>query len=180
MERLPGLRQTLIAAASMAAISTFADAFWAAALPEHRAWYGIVHGGIVLGAMGGILAAMVSQGRALLGVAGGVLIGVLAAGLFYVLYGVVGVAAMLIAWVLLWAAFAAFTTTLSAATEPPSRTLTRALAAALLSGIAFWAISDIWLGPWDPGPLYMRNLLTWFVAFVPGFAALLLYRPGAR
>lgn len=180
MDRVPGLRQTLIAAAIMAVVSAFADAFWAAALPEHRAVYGVVHGALLLGAMGAVLAALVASGRVFLGAVGGLLIGVVAAATFYVLYGVVGVLAMVIAWAGLWLAFAGLAGSLATVQEPTGRTVMRAAVAAMLSALAFWAISDIWLGEWTTGPLYVWNAAAWFVAFLPGFAALLLYRPGAR
>ena len=57
---------------------------------------------------------------------------------------------------------------------------TRGAIAAVVAGLAFWMISDIWLGAYDPGPLYWRNLASWCVAFFPGFTALLLQRTGDR
>jgi hypothetical protein len=177
MDRLPGLKQVLTGVAIMAIVSALADAFWAAALPEHRTIYGLVHGAILLGAMGFVLARLVKSPRALLAGAGGLLVGVFCAALFYVLYALVGNAALLIAWMALWIAFAFLTGFSAPRSETASRTITRALAAAVLSGMAFWAVSGMWLGPHDPGPLYLRNLVYWAIAFLPGFAALMLWRP---
>ena len=50
----------------------------------------------------------------------------------------------------------------------------RGLAAALASGLGFWAISGIWLGGSTRNPSYAVNFVSWFVAFAPGFACLLL------
>lgn len=162
---------------AMALISTLADAFWAAAIPEHRASYGLAHGGLVLAALGAVLGWAVGARRRGLAAGGGLLIGVVAAALFYLLYGVVGPIAMVIAWMLLWVAFAILTDAVAAEPERGSQTLARGLAAAVLAGAGFWLISGIWLGPHDPGPLYWRNFLSWCVAFGPGFTALLVGRP---
>lgn len=182
MGQVNGLRATLVGTVVMAAVSTFADAFWAAAVPEHRAFYGLVHGGIVLSVLGLALAVLVGARSRLLGALAGLLIGVVAAASFYVLYPLIGVAAMLVAWMGLWLAFAFLIDALApaAAAESRPRTVTRAVVAAVLSGLGFWAISGIWLEGLDPGPLYLRNLLSWCVAFFPGFAALLVARPGVR
>ena len=45
---------------------------------------------------------------------------------------------------------------------------------AALSGIAFYAISGIWTKPTPGGPDYLRHFGSWTVAFLPGFAALLV------
>lgn len=177
-----GIRATVVGTVVMALVSTFADALWAAAIPEHRATYGIVHGAIVLSVLGLTLAGLVGARPRLAGALAGLLIGAIAAAAFYVLYPLVGVVAMLLAWMGLWLAFAFLVDALAPprATERLSRTVARAVAAAVLSGLAFWAISGIWLGPWDPGPLYLANLASWCVAFLPGFGSLLLGRPGVR
>ena len=53
----------------------------------------------------------------------------------------------------------------------------RGVAAAVLSGVAFWAISGIWLSGSTRNPNYLVNFASWFVAFAPGFACLLLRQP---
>ena len=60
------------------------------------------------------------------------------------------------------------------AKESLAITLGRGVAAALLTGIAFWAISGIWLDGSTRNPDYLRNFVSWFIAFFPGFACLLL------
>ncbi len=57
---------------------------------------------------------------------------------------------------------------------PRPGTEARGAAAAMLSGAAFWAISGIWLGGSTRNPNYAVNFASWFVAFLPGFACLLL------
>lgn len=180
MRDLRGLRQVVIGTVIMALVSTLADAFWAAALPEQRAVYGLVHGGIIVGVMGWILAKLGASSRKTLAALSGLLIGVLAAALFYVLYPVIGVAAMLISWMALWLAFAFLANAVVVPAEPPRQAVLRGIGAAVFSGAGFWLISGIWLGPHDPGFLYSRNLVAWCIAFLPGFAALLLGRASGK
>ena len=179
MERTKGLQEAALGALVMAVVSAGADAFWAAALPQHRTIYGLVHGALVLGVLGLVLARLAGAKRPAIAGVGGVLIGVLSAALFYVLYLAVGNAALVVAWMALWVAFAFLTDLAAPAHEPPSRRLARGLAAAVLSGIPFFVLvaGAMWLSAHDPGPLYLRNVAYWLVAFLPGFAALLLWRP---
>lgn len=171
-----GLRESLVATAVMAATSTFADAFWAAAIPEHRASYGLAHGGLLLAVMGLVVARATGGERNGFAALAGLLIGVLAAALFYLLFPVIGVAAMVVAWMALWVALAFVGNTAGGGAETGSRTVARGALAALLAGLGFWMISDIWLGAHDPGLLYWRSFAYWCVAFLPGFVALLLWR----
>ena len=181
MRAVSGLRESLIATLVMAVTSTAADAFWAAAISEHRMLYGLTHGALLLAVMGAVIACATGCRRTGFAALAGLLIGVLAAAAFYLLSPLVGfVAAMVIAWMGLWIAFAFVGNGVARDSETASRTLTRGAIAAVVAGLAFWMVSDIWLGAHDPGPLYWRNLVSWCVAFFPGFAALLLQRTGDR
>ena len=168
------VRGVVLGTLLMAAVSTFADAFWAAALPEHRTVYGLVHGALVLGALGLALAWLVGARQRLLrwGVVS-LLVGVFAAVVFYGLFPFLGVMAMLVAWMGLWLAFAFVADAAAPVSESRGRVVARGVLAAVLSGIGFWAISGIWLGPHDPGVLFWRNFVAWCIAFAPGFIALL-------
>ncbi|HJO03837.1 MAG TPA: hypothetical protein QGG47_07675 [Acidobacteriota bacterium] len=179
MSAASGLRKSLFATVAMAVTSTVADAFWAAAIPEHRALYGLVHGGLLLAVMGLVIAWATGGRRSALAALGGLLIGVVSAAFFYLLFPVIGVTAMVVAWMTLWVAFA-FVGSAAGGSETSSRTVTRGVLAALFSGIGFWLISDIWLGAHDPGAMYWRNFVYWCVAFLPGFAALLLWRDSSE
>jgi hypothetical protein len=48
----------------------------------------------------------------------------------------------------------------------------RGLLAAIVSGLAFYAISGIWTRPPREGPNYLYNFGAWTFAFLPGFLAL--------
>jgi len=52
-------------------------------------------------------------------------------------------------------------------------------ALALAAGVAFWAASGIWLDGSTRNPAYAINFLSWFIAFLPGFACLLLEKRSA-
>lgn len=161
----------------MALTSAFADAFWAAAIPEHRTIYGLVHGALVLGMLGYVLARLGGAGRRLLAALAGMLIGLGAGAFFYVAFALIGSPALVLAWMALWLAFAFLDEAIFPAHETKSRALTRGVVAAMASGLAFWLVSGMWIGEHDPGVLYSRNVAYWFVAFLPGFAALLVGRP---
>ena len=57
-------------------------------------------------------------------------------------------------------------------------TLKRGLLAALLSGLAFYLISDIWIHE-AAHPGMLEHFAAWTFAFLPGFAALFARLPGA-
>lgn len=172
-----GWWQVLVATAILAVVSTLADVAWSRWALEHRAALGLAHGGTVLAAVGAVLGGLGGSWRlAGLGGVAGLLVGLLAAGLFYVLYGVVGTAAMLVSWFLLWIAFAFLDRFLGAAGESPGRALARGAAAAFLSGLAFYlfVVAGIWHPSSPSDPTYLRHLASWAAAFLPGFAALRL------
>ncbi|HLC40004.1 MAG TPA: hypothetical protein VJO34_00065 [Methylomirabilota bacterium] len=58
--------------------------------------------------------------------------------------------------------------------------LLRGTLAGVASGLAFYAISGIWLDQEPGGPNYVRNFLSWTIAFLPGFLALLAARASSR
>ena len=53
------------------------------------------------------------------------------------------------------------------------------MAAAVLSGVAFYAISGIWTSHNTESPNYIVNFASWCVAFLPGFMCLFVALPGA-
>jgi len=182
MRKITGWTATLLASLAMAAASTFADLVWALWIPAHRAVYGLVHGALLFMLLGVVLGALAARSRtdlsrgalALRGGASELLAGLAGAATFYALFGLIGWAAMFVAWMWLWMLTAFINGWLRGASETPGFTLARGVAAALLSGVAFWAISGIWLGGSTRNPDYVVNFASWLVAFAPGFACLLL------
>jgi hypothetical protein len=183
MKNVTGWGATLVAALILAAVSTLADLVWALWIPSHRAVYGLVHGALLFMLLGVVLGALAARARPGAGglvarAAGGELIaGFAAAASFYALFGLIGWAAMFVAWMWVWMLTAFVNRWVRGGVEGPGLTLGRGIAAALLSGVAFWAISGIWLGGSTRDPDYAVNFVSWFIAFAPGFACLLLTAP---
>ena len=79
------------------------------------------------------------------------------------------------AWMLLWILFALLQQRL-ARKESMGTALVRGVAAAIVSGAAFYAISGIWINDSHTNPNLLRHFGAWTVAFLPGFVALFLRR----
>jgi hypothetical protein len=171
---LAGMKTPLAALAGallLGALSTLFDFAWARLALPHRAAFGLAHGTLLLLALGLYLGAL--RGRPAPGAASGALVGLLAAASFYALAPFLGYAAMFASWMALWVGFALVDARLAGAAATRA-VLVRGSLAALGSGLAFWAISDVWLKPRPGGPRYAWNLACWTFAFLPAFAALLV------
>lgn len=158
------------AALLLGAVMTFGDFVWAELNLRHRMWTGVAHGALmclVLGAVIGWRARRLAPA-----LVAGPLIGVLAAAAFYAIAPTLGYGAMLPAWMLFWICFAVLQMWLTSGTLGTA--LARGLAAAVLSGAAFYMISGIWTRPSPGGPNYLTHFLSWSFAFFPGFAALFI------
>ena len=164
----------------IAAVSTLGDYLWANFLPHHRSVYGLTHGTLLFLAVGLYLG--VRAHKAAIGAVGGGLLGFLAAGSFYVLRPALGYAAMFVMYIGLWVGLGLLNGRVLQRGRPEglhydSRTiLIRSIVAAIGSGVAFYAISGIWF-PFHPhGWDYAVHFAAWTVAYLPGFAALLVTR----
>jgi hypothetical protein len=165
------LVHSLLGALWTAALSTFGDFVWARFIHAHRPVFGLLHGLALCAGIGLVLGVL--RGRAARGLLTGALIGLGAAGGYYVLAPFVGYSAMFVLWMALWIGFG----WLEGVTDdgPPRRpgALVRGIVAALGSGAAFYAVSGIWTRPEPGGPRYAFHFLCWSIAFLPGFLALL-------
>ena len=149
-------------------VATLGDFVWAYWNLRHTTLYGVLHGAVFCLAIGAAIGLRTRNPvPALLA---GPLVGVLAAGVFYMLAPMMRMAAMFPAWMLFWICFALLQRQLRE--EPIGRAIVRGLAAAVLSGVAFYLISGIWTDRAPDGPNYLRNFLSWTFAFFPGFASL--------
>ncbi len=175
------MKAAIAGALAVAAISTLGDFVWANWQVRHLAFYGVLHGMAIFMVIGFVLGVRQGMKRGAVGALLGVIAGALAAGSFYALRPLLGYSAMFASWVLVWIALGVIGTML--ATPSGSimaglllrRALTRGLAAALLSGAAFYAVSGMWM-PFNPQGWgdYAEHFARWTVAYLPAFAALLV------
>jgi hypothetical protein len=173
-ETFGGIKAAFAGAASIAAVSTLGDFIWATWIPQHRVPYGLTHGALLFLCVGLFLGALVHKPMS--GALGGALIGFAAAGSFYLLAGLAGRWAMFAAWFGLWIALGLFNERLARGMSM-GNAIARGVIAALASGVAFYLVSGIWR-PFDPqGWDYVVHFGAWMVAYLPGFAALLVARP---
>lgn len=163
---LPALGASLF----LGAVMTIGDFVWEYFGVRHSVVSGMVHGAAMCLCIGGILG--MRAGRPGTGLAAGPLVGVLAAGAFYAMAPTLGWGAMLPAWMLFWICFALLQHWFRR--ETLQKALGRGVAAAVLSGLAFYAISGIWTRPAPGGPNYAVHFVYWSFAFLPGFLALFL------
>jgi hypothetical protein len=170
------MRATLIGALLIAAVSTLGDFVWAGLNLRHRMEYGFLHGALLFLCIGGYLGAV--YGRPRFGAAAGAAIGALSAGSFYALAPIAGYSVMFVVWAFIWFALAVLVRRLLRATPASWRdTIVRGTVAMAGCGVSFYLISDIWR-PFNPrGWDYARHFISWWVAYLPGFAALLLPSP---
>jgi len=174
---MPAALSAVAGALLLGALNTFGDFVWARFISSHRAVFGLVHGTLLLMAVGLYLGVL--RGRPGRGALAGAIVGLLAAASFYALAPLLGYSAMFVSWMALWIGFALLDARLRGPAAP-RETLLRGVLAAIGSGIAFWAISGIWLRPAPGGPRYAYNFACWTLAFLPGFLALLLRGRPAR
>jgi hypothetical protein len=169
-----GAKTALAGATALAAVSTFGDFVWATWITQHRMAYGLAHGAILFLCFGlflGIVAA-----RPTLGAMAGLLIGVIAAGTYYLLSPVVGRVAMVLAYVSVWVWLSALMELLSPQRVGVGGAVGRGAVAAVTSGVAFYLISGIWRPNNPQGLGYLVHFGAWVFAYFPGLAAILVGR----
>ena len=166
------MRNAVVGALFIAAISTVGDFVWAGLRIPHHIVFGLAHGAMLFMFIGAYLGSLERQ--LVGGAVAGALIGLAAAGSFYVLAPMVGYSVMFAVWAFVWLALAVLAGRKAAHARSWGETLIRGILAMVGSGIGFYLISGIWR-PFDPqGWDYAIHWLSWTVAYLPGFLALLL------
>ena len=166
-----GLTHAIVAALLLAGVMTLGDFIWDVMAVRHRVVNGVVHGAAMCLVLGMVIGWRTK--RLASGAIAGPVIGVIASAVFYLLAPWMRYWAMLPAWMLFWLLFALLQQRLGGA-EPRATAVLRGVAAALLSGAAFYAISGIWTSPPPGGPRYGVHFASWAFAFLPGFVALFI------
>ena len=163
---------------AVAAAATFGDYIWYTYGVRHTMVAGLLHGALLLTAVGAVLGA--ASGHVLKGLPLGALAGIAGAASYYLLvlimdrrtYGT----AIPASWVIMWLILAALDGRWLRA--PARRTwtavLVRGLLAALLGGIAFYLVlTTLWGRPPEGGRNYFVQFLAWSFAWAPGLLALI-------
>jgi hypothetical protein len=164
------MRHAVVGALLLAAVSTLGDFVWAGLGLRHRVVYGLAHGAILFLCMGAYFGSL--QNKTAVSAVYGAAIGLAAAGSFYVLAPLVGYSAMFLVWAFVWIALAFLVNGRRARRD----TLLRGVAAMAGSGAGFYLISGIWR-PFDPqGWDYAVHFVSWAIAYLPAFLALLYGR----
>ena len=163
------LAPSLAAALVLGAVSTVGDWIWQSYIPDGAVVPGVAHGALFFLIVAAVLARAAGTrlaARRLLPTLP--LAGLVIAASFYPIAKRVGyLAALLATWTMMWLTLALLQRWARADGESLGTTLSRALLAALASGLAFWAVSGLWTDPsLEAG--YPIRLLYWTFAFLPG------------
>jgi hypothetical protein len=170
------VKYAIVGALVTAAVSTLGDYLWANVLPHQVPIYGLAHGALLFLTVGLCLGNAAHKPSA--GAIGGAAIGLGATVGFYAVQPYIGYSALFVLFVGLWVALGVLNGRVLQRSDRMKTVLVRSLLAAAGSGLGFYAISGIWF-PFDPhGWDYARHFAYWTIAYLPGFAALLLGKKG--
>jgi hypothetical protein len=169
----------------VALVATLGDYTWYTLNVRHSMVTGIVHGAVLLTAVGAVLG--LDAGRVVKGLPIGTLSGVGGALIYYLLvmlvdrrtYG----AAIPLSWVGMWLLVAVLDGRWLRAPQhrPWGEIAMRGVLAAVVSGVAFYSVMTIlWGRPPATGRNYLVQFAAWVVAWAPGLLALTLGRPARR
>ena len=157
----------------IAAVATAGDYVWYEFGVRPRIVAGVIHGAVLLMAVGGVVG--VSARRIAAGLPIGAAAGVGGALAYYAIDTIArGSVAMMAAWIICWIILAVGEGRLL---QRPSRSwtevLTRGVLASILSGLAFYAVVDVlWGRPPAGGRNYLVQFAAWTLAWAPGILAL--------
>jgi hypothetical protein len=169
----------------VAAVAATGDYIWYTRGVRHTITSGVIHGALLLTAVGGVLGA--SAGHVVKGLPIGTLAGVGGALAYYAIIAVIGGstygASIPASWVVLWLLLAAFDGRWlrAPAVRPWSEVAVRGGLAAFFGGIAFALVMQtLWGRPPAGGRNYLLQFAAWVVAWAPGIFILTTERLGRR
>jgi hypothetical protein len=172
---------TLIGVLIVAAVATAGDYLWYTLGVRHNITNGVVHGALLLTAVGGVLGA--ASGHLVKGLPLGTLAGIGGALAYYAIIAIFGGrtygAAVPAAWVILWLLLATLDGRwLRAPAARPWREIAiRGALAAVAGGMAFALVMQtLWGRPPAGGRNYFVQFAAWAVAWAPGIIALTVER----
>jgi hypothetical protein len=165
----------------VALVATAGDYTWYTLHVRHGIVPGIIHGAVLLTAVGAVLG--LDAGRVLRGLPIGALAGVGGALIYYLLVALVDRrtygSAIPASWVAMWLLVALLDGRWLRAPQrrPWGEIAMRGVLAAMLSGLAFFLVlNTLWGRPPATGKNYFVQFAAWVVAWSPGLLALTLRR----
>jgi hypothetical protein len=165
---------SIVGAVVTAAVSTLGDYLWKNVLPHGLPVYWFAHAIVLFATIGSCLG--LPSRKPIAGALGAVAIGCLATAGFYFLQPLMGYSAMFVLFFGMWIGLGILTGRVLQRRGSASEIAIRSLLAAAGSGLGFYAISGIWM-PFNPQGLdYVKHFVYWTIAYLPGFAALLVRR----
>ena len=168
------MREALVGALVTAAVSTVGDYLWKNVLPHGQTIYWFAHAIVLFTTIGACLGW--PSRKPMTGALGAIAIGCMATAGFYFLQPLMGYSAMFLLFVLMWVGLGVLTGRVLQRRDDLKAILVRSALAAAGSGLGFYVISGIWM-PFNPQGLdYAKHFLYWTLAYLPGFAALLMKR----
>lgn len=169
----------------VAVVATLGDYTWYTLNVRHSMVTGIIHGAVLLTAVGAVLG--LDAGRIVKGLPIGTLSGVGGALIYYLLVQLVDRrtygAAIPLSWVGMWLLVALLDGRWLRAPQrrPWGEIAMRGVLAAVVSGIAFYFVmTTLWGRPPATGRNYFVQFAAWVVAWAPGLLALTAGRPRRR
>jgi hypothetical protein len=161
----------------VALVATLGDYTWYTLNVRHNIVTGVIHGAVLLTAVGAVLG--LDAGRTLKGLPIGMLSGVGGALIYYLLIAIFGGrtygSAIPVSWVAMWLLVALLDGRWLRAPQrrPWGEIAARGVLAAILSGIAFYLVmTTLWGRPPATGRNYLLQFAAWVVAWAPGLLAL--------
>ena len=166
------MTRLLIGIVAVSAVSTAGDYVWYEIGVDHRMWAGILHGVVLLTAVGATLGA--ASGRTLAGLPIGAVAGVAGAMTYYALAPFIRSAAIMVAWASLWIVLALLDGRLVRKAKRSLRLcLVQGATAALLSGVTFYlVVASLWGRAPAGGRNYLMQFAMWMIAWAPGILAI--------
>jgi hypothetical protein len=162
----------LVGALVTAAVSTAGDYLWKNVLPHGIPIYWFAHGALLFLTVGFCLG--LPSNKPLAGAVGGMVVGLAATAGFALLRPLIGYTGIFVMYFGLWIGLGLLAGRVLEKRDSMSVVLTRSVLASIGSGLGFYAISGIWF-PFDPhGWDYAKHFVYWTIAYLPGFAALLM------
>ena len=166
--------EALAAALLVGLINTLADYISVELKLQSKPIYLFARIALTCYCVGGIVGARARQ--LMMGMVGGLMIGAFVSAAYYLLPPSWESTTLVVAWLVFWVCFSLLEAALQGGIGIVGGLL-QGVAAAALSAVFFYAISNAWAAPESRDPNIWRELVRWSAAFAPGLVILFWRRP---